>query len=120
MPRLRYEATIENNVRDEVVRWARISRIPALFLKLNVTGQRGWPDRVLLWKGNDRGHVLFIEFKRPGEEPRPMQELIHNMIRAAGFDVEVFDDEFTAMENIKARILATTRTSKGDETHSGG
>lgn len=60
-----------------------------LALKLNVMGRRGWPDRLYIYKGQ----VLFIEFKRLGEQPRKLQEYIHANIRKHGFDVELVDNE---------------------------
>jgi hypothetical protein len=59
-----------------------------LALKLNILGRRGWPDRLYLYAGR----VLFIEFKRPGEKPRKLQEYIHDRIRRQGFDVALVDN----------------------------
>jgi hypothetical protein len=58
----------------------------------------GIPDRILLYKGR----VLFVEFKAPGEEPRPAQLFIHKWLRENGFLVFVIDnrDQFkTIIEN---------------------
>lgn len=52
-----------------------------------------------------RGKVLFIEFKRLGENPTLIQQYVHAEIRAHGVPVEVVDnvgdagrilDEFTS------------------------
>lgn len=45
---------------------------------------RAWPDRIFIRKGR----VIFIEFKRPGEEPTVTQLRRHRQIREHG--VEVF------------------------------
>ena len=58
-----------------------------LVLKLNVIGRRGWPDRLFIY----RGKVFFIEFKRTGEKPGRLQEIIHERIRAHGVEVYVVD-----------------------------
>lgn len=58
-----------------------------LVLKLNVIGRRGWPDRLFIFKGK----VFFIEFKRQGEMPGKLQEIIHGRIREHGVEVHVVD-----------------------------
>jgi hypothetical protein len=34
----------------------------------------------------------YIEVKRPGEKPRPLQEFRHKEIREAGIDIDVITD----------------------------
>lgn len=60
-----------------------------MVLKLNVWGRVGWPDRLFLYHG---ARILFIEFKRPGEKPKKIQEYIHSRLRKYGFWVEVVED----------------------------
>lgn len=55
-------------------------------LKFVSPGWRGAPDRIVLLPG---GGVVFVEFKRPGERPRPLQERRHRELRRLGFDVRV-------------------------------
>jgi len=64
----------------------------------------GIPDRILLYNGQ----VIFIEFKAPGEEPRPAQLFMHTKLRSLGFSVYVIDnrDQFKVLiknwiENVK-------------------
>lgn len=71
-------------------------------LKLAAPGASGFPDRTFLSKG----HVFFIEFKRPGFEPRRLQKFIHTKLRKLGFDVYVVDD----IEEGKRIIDAKTRS----------
>lgn len=59
-----------------------------LHLKLNVKGQRGWPDHIYLWKGQ----VWFVEFKRIGQKPRPLQDYVHSEMRKRGATVRVIDN----------------------------
>ena len=74
------ESSIESKCRETC------NALRIIFRKLNFG--EGWPDRMLLY----RGHVLFIEFKAPGEKPTKLQEWMHEKLRAQGFRVEVVDD----------------------------
>lgn len=58
-----------------------------LVLKLNVTGHRGWPDRMVV----GLGMVRFVELKRPGKKGliEPMQLQIHGQLRQRGFRVTI-------------------------------
>jgi hypothetical protein len=67
-----------------------------LHLKLNVRGRVGWPDQLFIYKGV----AFFIEFKREGEQPTKAQLFIHELIRAHGLDVGVFDNYNDAKEFI--------------------
>jgi len=77
---------------------------------------RGWPDRLLLWPWRN---VLFVEFKRPGEQPRKLQHYVHELIRAIGFEVLVHDNIDAAMAEIKAHVDASTGTASGLKADSG-
>ena len=55
--------------------------------KLVLANGSGWPDRTLLYKG----HVMFLELKRKGEKPKPLQmyvldRLVANKFRAGWSD----------------------------------
>ena len=76
------ENVTENKVTDYAVERG------CLFLKLNVIGRRGWPDRLFIF----RGKTFFIEFKRLGEPPTKLQKEIHGRIRAHGVEVYVVDN----------------------------
>ena len=51
-------------------------------------GFAGMPDRLVLLPGGKCG---FVEVKRRGEKPRPLQEMRHGMLRQLGFKVYVLD-----------------------------
>lgn len=51
------------------------------------TNKRGVPDRIFI----RRGRVVFIEFKRPGEDATPQQQKRHREMRAHGAEVHVVD-----------------------------
>jgi len=52
-------------------------------------GFDGMPDRIVLLPG---GKIGFVEVKRHGKKPRPLQESRHGMLRRLGFKVYVLDD----------------------------
>lgn len=53
-------------------------------------GFDGMPDRVVLLP---HGKLGFVEVKRPGEKPRPLQIARHRLLRKLGFLVFVLDGE---------------------------
>lgn len=69
-----------------------------LVLKLNVMGQRGWPDILIV--GTSK--VIFIEFKRPSKKPEPrlLQRIIHKSLKRLKQRVYVF----TTIEEVKKTI----------------
>jgi hypothetical protein len=58
-------------------------------IKFEDPARRGGNDRILL---TPMGTVVFIEFKRPGEEPRPEQVAYHKGLNEMGFQTEVVDN----------------------------
>lgn len=109
---MRYENSIEADFREQLLKWARENEVNLKILKLNVQGTRGWPDRLIIWSG---GHTLYVEFKRPGQEPRKLQVKIHNELKEMGFDVRIFDDTKEALEYVKAKIRTTRITDQGND-----
>lgn len=53
-------------------------------------GFDGMPDRVVLLP---HGKFGFVEVKRPGEKPRPLQTARHRLLRKLGFLVFVLDGD---------------------------
>ena len=51
-------------------------------------GFAGMPDRLVLLPDGKCG---FVEVKRRGEKPRPLQEARHGMLKRLGFKVYVLD-----------------------------
>ena len=60
----------------------------SMCLKFVSPGTRGVPDRVILLA---EGVTVWVELKRPGEEPRPEQTAIHRRMAKAGAVVLVVD-----------------------------
>lgn len=54
-----------------------------------VSGTVGWPDRIVILPPD--GSVGFVEVKRPGESPRPIQEHRHKQLQKIGCRVYVLD-----------------------------
>jgi hypothetical protein len=75
-------------------------------LKLNVTGDRGWPDRLFFIPG---GVPLFIEFKQPGQVPEARQRLIHAFLEYNGYGIETHDSVASAVKAVQARVEAAAR-----------
>lgn len=59
----------------------------------------GVPDRICLFPG---GVIVFVETKKRGEKPRPLQERVIGKIRKLGFRVEVIDSEEGIQELIRS------------------
>jgi len=49
------------------------------------TNKNGIPDTLIL----RNGRVAFIEFKRPGKNPEPLQQYRHEKLRKQGFIVSI-------------------------------
>jgi hypothetical protein len=64
-----------------------------LYLKMNIDGRRGYPDRMLLIPRAPYGGIaVFIELKRTGERPRKQQFHKIEKLKRMGFDVVAIDD----------------------------
>jgi hypothetical protein len=57
-------------------------------LKFRSPGNKGVPDRILLLP---RGHIIFIEFKRPGGLLKPLQRRWQKRLRELGQMAIVID-----------------------------
>ena len=77
------EATLER----QAVTHARKRGVDSI--KLNLQGRRGWPDRLFLLP---RGRPLFIELKRTGRRPSPIQLIVHTRLRRRGYKIFIIDD----------------------------
>ena len=71
-----------SELESELEQYCRKVAIEQGFILLKLQGNKGWPDRVLL---SPWGDAVFIEFKRRGEQPRPLQLHILNILREKGF-----------------------------------
>lgn len=102
----RLESSVESDFGKKITEWAMAKGYNLAYVKF--TGMRGWPDRIVTWGLPDGPpHLIWVEWKRPGEEPRPMQKHIHKQLRGMGHDVRVYDDYRVALDEIKAEVEST-------------
>ena len=76
----------ERDIERALVRY--VKSLGGLCLKFVSPGWDGAPDRLCLLPG---GKICFVELKRPGAKPRPLQLRRHEQLRRLGFDVRVID-----------------------------
>lgn len=77
---------LEKEIERKLVRTVQMMGGKAV--KIACPGYDGMPDRMILL--ND-GRMAFVEVKRPGQKPRPLQESRHRALRKLGFRVYVLD-----------------------------
>lgn len=61
-------SVLEKDIEGKASEYAE--SIGYLPLKINVVGERGWPDHVFI---NRNGHHVWIEFKKLGKKPSKLQ-----------------------------------------------
>ena len=79
-------------MREKIIEQKLVQAVKAMggtALKFTSPGFDGMPDRLILLPC---GKIAFIEVKRHGEKPRPLQEARHGMLRRLGFAVYVLDN----------------------------
>lgn len=69
------EATIEKKIKD----WVEAQG--GKCIKFTPRGECGWPDRICIFQG---GMLVWLELKRPGEEPEPLQYYRMSQLRERG------------------------------------
>lgn len=74
---------LESDIQRDIIR--RYERKGYMAVKIGLCNKPGFPDLMLL----KDGEILFVEVKRPGEKPRPLQEYRIAELREAGFEVIV-------------------------------
>lgn len=73
----------ESEIQRKIIK--RYEEAGYMVIKIILANISGLPDLMLL----KDGQVRFIEVKRPGEKPRPLQEYVIGQLRDAGFRVDV-------------------------------
>jgi len=89
------EPYLEKDIEAQVVKHARSCGIKAR--KMNGLGYKAWPDHVFFGPGQT---TLFIEFKKPGEQPSKLQLKLHQELREMEYDVLVVDNVKKGKEEI--------------------
>lgn len=69
---------------------AKVKSMGGIALKFVSPGFDGMPDRLVLLPNS---RIAFVEVKRHGQHPRPLQIARHELLRRLGFHVFVLDDE---------------------------
>lgn len=107
-------------MKESSIQRAFVEHLSSWFYEMGINGAvvkfegaKGWPDLVIPFGDLENHHTIWVEFKRPGEKPRPMQVHIHKMLRAMGADVRVYDNWHVAMGEVTQAILAKTGAGKG-------
>ena len=77
---------LEKEVEKKLV--TAVQLMNGVAVKFVSPGFAGMPDRLVLLPG---GRMAFVEVKRPGEQPRPLQKARHRMLQRLGFKVYVLD-----------------------------
>lgn len=113
MPLLKRKRILEGkHVEQPVVDYA-LKTYGIKSLKLNTRGWSSWPDRVFFFP---KPWLLFVEFKRPGEEPTENQRDLHIYLEGLGYGVYVIDnkEEGCKLIDLQARLarVASTRLPK--------
>lgn len=83
---------LESAIERRVVNWAR--KRGWRVKKLNGVADRGWPDRLFVGPG----FTAFIEFKRPGATPTPLQGSAIEELIELSQNVEWFSDADEAIQ----------------------
>ena len=76
----------EKQIEQKLVK--AVKAMGGIALKFISPGFDGMPDRLVLLPAGKYG---FVEVKRRGEKPHPLQEARHEMLRRLGFKVYVLD-----------------------------
>lgn len=90
----------ENATEQAVVHYAEERGI--MQTKLNLMGQRGWPDRCFWIPG---GRPLLMEFKRRGKRPRKLQQRIIDKLQRLGYDAHCIDRKEEGFNIIRDAIV---------------
>lgn len=80
------EQELESRIQARIIK--RYTDEGWLVVKMGLCNMNGIPDLLCLKDGKS----LFIEVKRPGKKPRPIQEYRIKQLRERGFDVLVLTE----------------------------
>ena len=92
------EILIERDVERTLIRAAR--KGGGLCLKFVSPGWAGAPDRLCLFP---EGRGIFVELKRPGMTPRPLQARRAEQLKRLGFEVGLIDSK-EEVEKFMAKV----------------
>lgn len=79
-------AELESKIQARIIK--RLEKEGYWVVKIILSSKPGFPDLLVLKDGK----AFFVEVKRPGEKPRPLQEYRMNELRELGFICEVWKE----------------------------
>lgn len=94
-------SVLEKEIEDRVVQWAK--KHGFLTPKVKFV-EAGWPDRLFI---SPQGHMIFIEFKVPGQVPDMLQEYRLEQLRQRGITATWCDSSLEALVVLKAALEPT-------------
>jgi len=103
---------LEKDIEGRVVKWAQKYKFLVVKVRFHDVG---YPDRLFI---SPKGHTIFIEFKRPGEKPEPIQDFRIRMLRARGIPAYWANNFLTAVAILKAALDPETVPAPGDQAPS--
>lgn len=77
---------LESAIQTSIIQ--RYERDGYSVVKIGLCNKQGFPDLMALKDGK----AMFIEVKRPGQKPRPLQEYRHKELREQGFEVLILTE----------------------------
>lgn len=77
---------LEHRIEQRLVKG--IKKLGGKCLKVNTLSEDALPDRQIFLPG---GLMKWVETKRPGKKPTPLQQIRIDELTALGFDVRVID-----------------------------
>jgi hypothetical protein len=115
MPATRARAPRENRIEAYFRRQCRLHGL--LALKFVSPARNGVPDRMVITAVG----TVFVELKRPGEQPTRLQNAMHHKMRRFGAEVHVLDsvpavDTFVRELSDRVEAYTSAATSRGDDT----
>lgn len=89
---------LEKDIEKGVVRYAEAHNWIAI--KFTPKGDVGWPDHIFVKDGK----TVWIEFKRPGEEPTPLQQYRMRHLRSHGALVYWVDNTTAGIAMLRSHV----------------
>jgi hypothetical protein len=84
----------------------RLERHGFQVLKLRTPGYSGVMDRMILWPKYAPRPATFVELKRPGKEPRPLQAAVADDWKERGCDVREYCDTLDKVNTLVDSLIA--------------